>query len=220
MNDKSSYPYLDFPVVIDITLYKNNYYDNLIINKIKKDADCINLPNLKDVFIVYNDEFQEIFYNSFSNEVEKIRSLPVTDLQKNATSVYFLDKIFSSFSKLRYIKLNVSREANYSRINTKDKVPTIFFNYKITNSCINLSYIFGRNMLKKINNFLIERGLVDFDRFLGYNHQIEIKASEFLNELSESEQSDQEIVSILFDLIDPKTEQDDPVLLLITDFEV
>jgi hypothetical protein len=75
-------------------------------------------------------------------------------------------------------------------------------------------------MLKKINNFLIERGLVDFDRFLGYNHQIEIKASEFLNELSESEQSDQEIVSILFDLIDPKTEQDDPVLLLITDFEV
>jgi hypothetical protein len=220
MNDKSSYPYLDFPVVIDITLYKNNYYDNLIINKIKKDADCINLPNLKDAFIVYNDEFQEIFYNSFSNEVEKIRSLPVTDLQKNATSVYFLDKIFSSFSKLRYIKLNVSREANYSRINTKDKVPTIFFNYKITNSCINLSYIFGRNMLKKINNFLIERGLVDFDRFLGYNHQIEIKASEFLNELSESEQSDQEIVSILFDLIDPKTEQDDPVLLLITDFEV
>lgn len=220
MNDKSSYPYLDFPVIIDITLYKNNYYDNLIINKIKKDADCINLPNLNDAFVVYSDEFQEIFYNSFSNEVTKIKSLPPTDLQKSATSVYFLDKIFSSFSKLKYIKVNVSKEANYSRVNTKDKIPTIFFNYKITNSCIDLSRIFSKSMLRKINKFLIKNQLTLSDPFLGYNHQIELKAVEFLNILSIGEQEDEEVVSLLFDLIDPKTEQDDPMLLIVTDFEI
>lgn len=220
MSDKSIYPYLDFPVVIDITLYKNNYYDNLIINKIKKDADCISIPNLKDAFIVYCDEFQKIFYDSFLNEVEKVRSLPSTDLQKNATSLYFLDKIFSSFSKLRYIKVNVSRETNYSRVNTRDKVPTIFFNYKITSSCIDLSSIFERNSLRKINEFLIDQDLVEYDSFFGYSHQIELKVSELLNILSDSEEENGDVVAELFNLIDPKTEQDDPILLLVTDFEI
>ena len=42
------YPYLDFPNIIDITLYKHNYYDNLLVNKLKRDADYGDLPELKD----------------------------------------------------------------------------------------------------------------------------------------------------------------------------
>jgi hypothetical protein len=220
MSDRLSFPYLDFPVAIDITLYKNNYYDNLIINKVKKDADCFNLPNLKDAFIVHIDDLEKIFYDSFTDEIERVRSLPATDLQKNATSLYFLDKIFTSFSNLKYIKFNISREANYSRINTKDKIPTIFFNYKITSSCIDLTYIFSKSLLRKINDFLISSELVEFDPFFGYDHQIEVKASEFLDIISQSEDGDEEVITTLFSLIDPKTEQDDPIILLVTDFEI
>ena len=50
MSEKLNYPYLDFPNVIDITLYKNNYYDNLIVNKIRKEADYGDLPDLKEEF--------------------------------------------------------------------------------------------------------------------------------------------------------------------------
>ena len=75
-------------------------------------------------------------------------------------------------------------------------------------------------MLRKINKFLIKNQLTLSDPFLGYNHQIELKAAEFLNILSIGEQEDEEVVSLLFDLIDPKTEQDDPMLLIVTDFEI
>jgi hypothetical protein len=218
----NKYPYLNFPTIIDITLYKNNYYDNLLVNKIKKDADYGDLPELKDCYVVLAEDFQSIFYNSFSTEVNKIKSLPNSDLHKNATSLYFIDKIFSSFTGLKYVKVNVSREANYSRINKSEKIPTIFFNYKITSSTINLDEIFEPDILTEINNFLIESGFVDEDPVTGLCHIVQVTALEFLTALeakaSQSEQAS--YIEYLFELIDPKTQQDNPVIFFITDFDI
>lgn len=218
MSSSLNYPYLNFPTIIDITLYKNNYYDNLLVNKVKKEVDYGNVPELKDCYIVSVDDFQEVFYNSFSTEINKIRSLPVTDLQKNATSLYFLDKIFTTFSKLRYVKINVSKEANYSRLNKSDKTPTLFFNYKITSSTIDLTALFEDDVIVKINEFFIKNDLVDHDEFYGYSHIIGIKSQDFLTILSENEE--EPLLPYLYELIDPKTEMDDPFIYFITDFDI
>jgi hypothetical protein len=218
MSEKLNYPYLDFPNVIDITLYKNNYYDNLIVNKIRKEADYGDLPDLKDCYIVWAKDFQEILYTSFSSEIDKIRSLPSTDLQKNATSLYFMDKIFSTFGNLKYVKVNVSRDVNYSRVNKAEKVPTIFFNYKITASCIDLTKIYDNNTLQQINQLFVENGLCAYDNIVGYDHIIEIKAQEFIKFLEDNE--DNPLTPYLFELIDPKTESDNPLIIFITDFDI
>jgi hypothetical protein len=218
MSEKLNYPYLDFPNVIDITLYKNNYYDNLIVNKIRKEADYGDLPDLKDCYIVWAKDFQEILYNSFSSEIDKIRSLPSTDLQKNATSLYFMDKIFSTFGNLKYVKVNVSRDVNYSRVNKAEKVPTIFFNYKITASCIDLTKIYDNSTLLQVNQLFVENGLCGYDNIVGYDHIIEIKAQEFIKFLEDNE--DNPLTPYLFELIDPKTESDNPLIIFITDFDI
>jgi|LauGreDrversion4_2_1035121.scaffolds.fasta_scaffold771939_1 hypothetical protein len=212
------YPYLDFPNIIDITLYKHNYYDNLLVNKIKRDAEYGDLPELKDCYIVLAEEFQDIFYKTFTSEIDKVKSLPVTDLQKNATSLYFMDKIFSTFTNLKFVKVNVSKETSYSRINKSEKVPTIFFNYKIAASTINLANIFDTDLLGSINQFLIEMGLVKEDSITGYSHIIDIKAQDFLSILNEN--SENIVAEYLFNLIDPKTELDDPSITLVTDFDI
>ena len=218
MSDNIAYPYFNFPTVIDITLYKNNYYDNLLVNRVKKEIDYGDIPDLKDCYIVPAVDFQKVFYKSISSEIEKVNSLPNSDLQKNATSIYFLDKILSSLSKLKYIKINVSNEASYSRINKSEKVPTIFFNYKITASTIDLTELFSNDDLLKINNILIESEVAKWDEFVGYNHIIEIKTYDFITMLKENESDP--IIQSLYDMIDPKTEQDDPLLFIITDFEI
>lgn len=212
------YPYLDFPNIIDITLYKHNYYDNLLINKIKRDAEYGDFPELKDCYIVLAEEFQDIFYKTFASEVDKIKSLPVSDLQKNATTLYFMDKIFSTFVNLKFVKVNVSKETSYTRVNKSEKVPTIFFNYRIAASTINLSSIFEDDLLENINKFLIEMDLVKKDPITGYSHLIDIKAQDFLLILNDN--SENPVAEYLFNLIDPKTELDDPNITLVTDFDI
>lgn len=219
MSDNIDHPYLNFPTVIDITLYKNNYYDNLLVNKVKKEIDYGNIPDLKDCYIVPAVDFQKIFYKSFSSEIEKVKSLPNSDLQKNATSIYFLDKILSAFCKLKYIKINVSNEASYSRINKSEKIPTIFFNYKITASTIDIASVFNDEEVAKVNEFLIRNKIAIWDEYVGYNHIIEIKTYDLLMILKDNEGHDP-IVPYIYDIIDPKTEQDDPLLFIITDFEI
>jgi len=218
MSDNTEYPYFNFPTVIDITLYKNNYYDNLLVNRVKKEVDYGDIPDLKDCYIVPAVDFQKVFYNSFSSEIEKVKSLPNADLQKNATSIYFLDKILSAFNKLKYIKINVSNEASYSRINKSERVPTIFFNYKITASTIDLTELFNNEDLTKINQILIDSSIAKWDDYVGYNHIMEIKTYDFITVLKENESDP--IIQHLYDMIDPKTEQDDPLLFIITDFEI
>ena len=212
------YPYLEFPNIIDITLYKHNYYDNLLVNKLKKDADYGDLPELKDCYVVLADDFQKIFYESFTSEVDKVKSLPISDLQKSATSLYFIDKIFSTFSNLKYVKVNVSKDANYTRINKSEKVPTIFFNYKIAASTIRLDNIFDNELLGMINDFLVNVGLVPYDNIVGHSHLIDIKAQDFLSILDQHNEN--EVAPYLFELIDPKTESDNPTILLVTDFDI
>jgi hypothetical protein len=214
----NAYPYLNFPTVIDITLYKNNYYDNLLVNKIKKEVDYGDIPDLKDCYIVQATDFQSVFYKSFSNEIEKVKSLPPSDLQKNATSLYFLDKLFTAFNKLKYVKINVSNEASYSRINKTERVPTIFFNYKITASTIDITSIFSDSEIDLINSFLINNDIAVYDKFIGYGHIMEIKAFDFISILNDNNQDP--AAQMLFEIIDPKTEQDNPLLFIITDFDI
>ena len=119
---------------------------------------------------------------------------------------------------MKYVKINVSNEASYSRINKAERVPTIFFNYKITASTIDITSIFNDSDVILINEFFINAGIVSYDEFVGYNHIIEIKAFDLISILNEN--NSDPVSQLLFEIIDPKTEQDNPLLFIITDFDV
>jgi hypothetical protein len=72
--------------------------------------------------------------------------------------------------------------------------------------------------LGSINDFLISVGLVSYDNIVGYSHLIDIKAQEFLSILDQNNEN--EVAPYLFELIDPKTESDNPIILLVTDFDI
>jgi|GEM_PF-3039565 len=219
MGEGINYPNLDFPAVIDITLYKNNYYDNLLITKLKRDAVYEEQQGVKDTYLIGADDFREVLYTSFMKEIEAVRSLPLSDLQKNATSLYFLDKILTSYNSLRFLKVNVSREENFSRLNKTEKVPVIFFNYKISMLNIRLPEIFTTKQVRTINKFFIENSIAVYDEFYGYDHRIYFRTSELLSFLLSSEEKDG-AADLLLSIIDNKSELDNPLIMLATDFEI
>jgi hypothetical protein len=219
MGEGINYPNLDFPAVIDITLYKNNYYDNLLITKLKRDTAYEEQQGVKDTYLIGADDFREVLYTSFMKEIEAVRSLPLSDLQKNATSLYFLDKILTSYNSLRFLKVNVSREENFSRLNKTEKVPVIFFNYKISMLNIRLPEIFTTKQVRTINKFFIENSIAVYDEFYGYDHRIYFRTSELLSFLLSSEEKDG-AADLLLSIIDNKSELDNPLIMLATDFEI
>lgn len=219
MGEGVNYPNLDFPAVIDITLYKNNYYDNLLITKLKREAEYEEQEGVKDTYIINAEDFREVLYTSFMKEIEAVRSLPLSDLHKSATSLYFLDKIFTSYNSLRFVKVNVSREENFSRLNRAEKMPVIFFNYKISMLNIRLPEIFTNKQLRIINNFFIENDLAVYDEFYGYDHRIYVKTSELMSFLLSTEERD-EAANLLMSIIDNKSELDNPLIMFATDFEI
>ena len=219
MGEGVNYPNLDFPAVIDITLYKNNYYDNLLITKLKRDSGYEEQQGVKDTYLIGADDFREVLYTSFMKEIEAVRSLPLSDLQKNATSLYFLDKILTSYNSLRFLKVNVSREENFSRLNKTEKVPVIFFNYKISMLNIRLPEIFTTKQVRTINKFFIENNIAAYDEFYGYDHRIYFRTSELLSFLLSSEEKN-DAANLLLSIIDNKSELDNPLIMLATDFEI
>ena len=219
MGEGVNYPNLDFPAVIDITLYKNNYYDNLLITKLKRDSGYEEQQGVKDTYLIGADDFREVLYTSFMKEIEAVRSLPLSDLQKNATSLYFLDKILTSYNSLRFLKVNVSREENFSRLNKTEKVPVIFFNYKISMLNIRLPEIFTTKQVRTINKFFIENNIAVYDEFYGYDHRIYFRTSELLSFLLSSEEKN-DAANLLLSIIDNKSELDNPLIMLATDFEI
>jgi hypothetical protein len=219
MGEGVSYPFLDFPSIIDITLYKNNYYDNLIITKLKRNVMYESPPELNDVYVVSAEDLKNTLYTSFIKEIDAVRSLPLSDIQRRATSLFFLDKILSNYKYLRYVKINVSNEENYSRLNKNEKIPSIFFNYKINMLSINLTEIFSTSDVKEINHFLINSGIVVHDDFLGYDHRIYIRTSEMISLLINSPVKEKG-ADLLLSIIDNKSENDNPLIMLITDFDI
>ena len=92
-------PY-DIPYAIDITLYKHNYYDRLIISYLKKYAQYIPSGNTNESFIVNVKDFKRILSSRFNSELSSMKGLIEIEVSKNVNSVHFLARIIDNFQNL------------------------------------------------------------------------------------------------------------------------
>ena len=217
----------DLPYALDITLYKYNYIDSLLLSYIKKETRSHKTEN--DSIIVNAEEFKNLIDSKFGNEIEKIKSLSLNALSDNVNSAYFIDKLLNNFNNLRYIKVNISNSRNFSRlIHTNDR-KIINFDYKIITSVLDFTkYVESDNELKLINNLLYKVGILKTDILGEYKKPfIVISTSDFMNLLNtiEHELEDPsmseiylEPLELIYDLIDQKCEVDNTNLILITDY--
>lgn len=202
---------VDQPTIVEIVLYRNNWKDNQLIHTIRRSANLFNVSRCKNSFYVEFEEFQNCL-SEFDGDIKKFESITEDRLLSSLNSLYFLRNVFSVFNNLKFVKVRVSNERIYSRV-VKESVS---FSLKVIYSTIVLDKLLKNKEKKFLIDAFKELGFVEEDGMFKSTYT-SIRFSELLDRLKGMYDLERqsEILEILFDMIDPKTEIDDPLILFI-----
>ena len=210
---------LEIPTHIAFTLYTNDYIDNLIISKVKK--ECKNESDNTSEFNVSLEQFEMAIKTSAFLRAELQKTidqdlLPNPNFKPN--SIFFLQSIIARLSNLERITFKISNNKLFSRlIKLENGREIVSFHFNIIEGIFDLTQILNREQLDTFNKKFIDIGILS-NKYLNRDSYFYIKAALLFDVLAEMEESQ---IMDAFDIItsiDPKLEEDDPILLVKTDY--
>jgi hypothetical protein len=210
---------LELPTHIAFTLYKNDYIDNLIISKVKK--ECENESEHEYEFIVSLDGFERAIRTSafLRGELHKTLDqdlLPTPDFKPN--SIFFLQSIINRLPNLERITFKMSDDKVFSRlVKLESGREIVSFHFNIIEGTFDLTKILDREQLDTFNKRFIEVGILK-NKYLERSSYFYIKAALLFGILAEMDEAQVMDTLEIITSIDPKIEEDDPILLVKTDY--
>jgi hypothetical protein len=210
---------LELPTHIAFTLYKNDYIDNLIISKVKK--ECENEGDNALEFIVSLDSFERAIRTSafLRGELSKTLDqnlLPTPDFKPN--SIFFLQSIINRLPNLERITFKMSDDKVFSRlVKLESGREIVSFHFNIIEGMFDLTKILDREQLDTFNKRFIEVGILK-NKYLERSSYFYIKAALLFDILAEMDEAQVMDTLEIITSIDPKIEEDDPILLVKTDY--
>lgn len=212
-----------FPTAVDITLHKYNHFDNQLWTRIKNELDYIDV-NENSVMVTVTD-LGNLFDAYYLDEINQIKSVGAEFLHKKVTTQYFIYMMMVDMQNLQYVKFTRSMDKSFNRIIDIEGDKILKFDFKVLSMTINLYELFSPEDLKLVNPILESIGI--FEEEVPYNR---IKLSSLLDsldawvnqsisfEFDEDERDPLPLITAFIDIMDPKTERDDPIVLLVTDY--
>jgi hypothetical protein len=209
---------LGIPTNISFTLYRYDYIDSIIISRVLK--ECKNHPTgQKGVYKISIEGFKRAIETSsrLTKEVEKAKlaAIPTPNLKVN--SIFFLWNIMDALVNLKWLTFKISEEKEYSRIMEVHDREILTFHYNIEEGVFNLTEILNREELDEFNKELITNGIMENKYFDRMNY-IWMRASNFFDLIASFEKRGSSISHKIYQAVDPKIDEDDPTLLVITDY--
>ena len=210
---------LEIPTHISFTLYKNDYIDGLIISRVKK--ECKNESERPNEFTLTLDRFNGAIRTSAFLRAELTKSmnqdlLPNPNFKPN--SIFFLQSIINRLPNLQKITFKISNDKIFTRlVKVEGNREIVSFHFNILEGHLDLTRILTREQLDTFNKRFMEVGIMK-NKFLERAPYFYIKATLLFDILSDLDQAQ---VLEAFDIItavDPKIEEDDPILLVKTDY--
>lgn len=205
-----------FTEVIDITLYKYNSIDLKLWGILNRDSDAKRAGT--DSIIVSTDRMKQYLKHGFQKDVNRFHAVSGVNIHKEATSIYFIWQIFDTMPNLRYIKFNINKNSSYNRIVNVDQVKTIKYDIKTLRGSMRMFDLFHPHELAMANAVLVKAGILsEKEKFKVF------RLKPFLESLDlfQSENNTSEILGVTNAFIHSleQHEQDNPEMLLITDWE-
>ena len=207
-----------YPLVVEVTMYRHNWTDNKILNEIKRSARLNKVGSSNSHFFVSTKDIKQILNNKFSEDIEYQGGLTQEKLVKNITSPFFLHSVVHTFSNLRFVKFNVSNDKDY----TRKSGDTVTFDYKILHARINLpELVESKTELKQFQK------LFKFIKFWSPNKfnpvpSIEVSSRDLISTINYHEGMGEDFVKTyadtinkLLQYIDLKLESDNSALHII-----
>lgn len=209
----------EIPTHIKFTLYKSDYIDSIIISRVLKECKNWNSTESK-TYTVKTESFKNALLTSSRLKSEIIKAQTSahesnTNIKHN--SITFLWLIFKKLPNLDWLSFDISLDKNFTRVVKFENKEILNFFFKIEEGVFNLTKIFDRKSLDIINKKKIEFGLMP-NSYLDRLPYFYLKASLLFDILIELETDGVLNTFDLLDQIDHKLEEDDPLLLVITDY--
>lgn len=211
-------PGLIDPLILEIFLNNNNYKDRILISDLKRRAKLIKLQDLdENSFFVRSEELESILATKFDSDIREFSSLPNSSLPANATSIYFLNSMLREFKSLRYFRIYVSNNPNFTRkVDNK-----IVFDYKIMHSRVDLANKSTPEFLERCKEIFSKIGVYREELFHEKPY-FEVFARDLYNKLNYHRagldpENDEEyhIISDIIMLFGSKIEKDNSSILII-----
>lgn len=212
---------LDSTDIIDVILFKYNYYDNKIWTGVKNKIDYVEVDNQS--ILVSPKELKKYIENTYPNEINKFKSIGSEFLHKDANSIYFISMMLKEMSRLKWIKLTLDKSKNYSRmIDDKEHGKKITFSFKVLHVTFRLFEMFDEEELKNLNLILKKLNIL-FDNKPYHRHKL-VNVLNRLDRWVEEQALNTanahivEPILIFLDSIEEKLEGDNPEVLIVTDY--
>lgn len=203
--------------VIDITLYKFNYYDNLIWTKCLNQIDYMIVDD--DSILVTPRQLEALFELNFERTLRKLEATTPELIHRDAHSIYFIDRLTSEFNRLKWVKLTLSRNRNFSRIADINGVKNIKYSFKVLKTTLRLSEMFDFDDISQINPILKKLDLIKNKPYNRMStHMLINKIDGAINGGVDLSEHQVELLASILDILDFKIETDNPEVLLVTDW--
>jgi len=214
----------EIPTKVEITLYRFNYIDGLIITCLRNEADFRHSKKYKSKFEVQVEDFKKIILKNskLKREFYKFKEMTYASPQE-VNSMYFLNAMLSNYPMLDTLVIIVNSDKNYSRLVESDNSKIISFEHKVIEGKIDVCK--GRSIeeIRLFNEAMTRLGILKNTR----KTFVEIKAGDLVNELTKYEEETEEdtldgkfapVFSAFFSWIEEKLEEDNTNLIIVTDF--
>ena len=210
---------LEIPTHISFTLFKYDYFDSILISRVKK--ECKNLSKVDGEYLVKKDSFLTAIktskrINKIIKKAESFGYVPNPALKPN--SVYFLCSIFNKLPNLEFLTINVDDDKKYSRlIKNETGTAIVNFHFSILEGIFDLTKLLDRKELDLFNKSLIDFKILK-NKYLERKPYFYMKATAIIDILTSMEIEGKLSTFHILDHIDQKLEEDDPILIVKTDY--
>ena len=205
-----------FSEIIDITLYKYNSIDLRLWGLLKRHYNSKDLS--ASSILISADYFKNIINQFFYDDLNRIDSIGESLMHKEATTIYFVKKVFDTMPNLRWFKVNINKNIQYKRIVEIDQIKTIKFSIKTIRGTFRLFDHFNSHQVYVLNKLFIKMGIFKHDEYFKV-----IKTQDLLNKIDNflDVNNTSEVFTLLNAIIQyfEIYEVDNPEILLITDIE-
>ena len=204
----------NFSEVVDVMFYKYNSVDLKLWGILQRDEETKKVTD--DVLIVPAKRLKLILNHHFRSDLNRIESISIENVHKEATSIYFLDQVFKTMTRLGWVKVTLNKNAGYNRLVNVDEMKTIKFNVKTLRGTYRLFDRFNQHEIGYVNRILHRSGLLKNPTTFKV-----FRLADLLNSLdiylSENNTSENfNLVSMMIQDLE-RYESDNPEVLIVTD---
>jgi|TARA_R110001592_G_scaffold21656_1_gene87081 hypothetical protein len=210
---------LEIPTHISFTLYSNDYIDGLIISRVRR--ECKNESNNDNEFTLSLDRFNSAIRTSTFLKAELSKTLNQEILPNpnfKANSIFFLQSIINRLPNLEKITFKILDDKVFSRLIKVDgNREIVSFHFNIIEGTVDLTKLLSREQLDNFNKRFMDVGIMK-NKYLERSAYFYIKAITLFDILSDLDESQVLDAFEVITALDPKIEEDDPILLIKTDY--